>query len=122
MNKKCPVCGNLLYTYWERYTCDHPELGNFFVECTKCDYKHDEIFNTPPLPYDNAVKITHTPTGTVITEGSSISKCVNLEHAHKKLEIIVPGCKREDILVETFRLATNQATKTIDKIIHEEKM
>ncbi len=41
---KCPTCGGKLYAYWHTPASDHPECGNWYVECTKCDYEYDDCF------------------------------------------------------------------------------
>lgn len=40
----CPICGQKLYAYYDTPTCDEPELGCWFVECSKCEYKDDDSY------------------------------------------------------------------------------
>ena len=74
----CQLCGHQLYSYWHTPSSDHPELGNWYVECTNldCDYKHDDAFidledvykqfsdksKDQPMPEPNKVTLTLTLT------------------------------------------------------------
>ncbi len=46
LKDKCPTCGNKLYAYWHTSSGDHPELGNWYVECCMgvCKYEYPDCF------------------------------------------------------------------------------
>lgn len=46
LKNKCPICGQELYAYWYTPANDHPELGVWYVECSKeqCKYNHQDYF------------------------------------------------------------------------------
>lgn len=46
LKDKCPTCGNNLYAYWHTSASDHPEIGNWHVECSnsQCKYEYCNCF------------------------------------------------------------------------------
>jgi hypothetical protein len=43
---RCPKCKARLYTHFHMMCSDDEQTGAWYVECTKCDWEHDDIFST----------------------------------------------------------------------------
>ena len=46
LKEPCPKCGDKIYAFYHMYCSDVPETGLWHVECTKCDWKHNDTFPT----------------------------------------------------------------------------